>query len=442
MLCVLMTVAAVQAWAAPEDDALVPQRIFLGITADPAHSQTVTWRTAAPAAAPQAQLAPWTADPSPDKAANTIQATAAAVEIAPGVQVTHYEALFDALEPGKGYAYRVGDGNAWSEWNYFRTATTNPDPYKFIFLGDAQRGVKTVWSRAVREAVLRAPDARFILHAGDLVDEGYDDAQWAEWCYALGFLSARYPNITAVGNHDMNLPEGTPNYDKPAGVSPLWRAHFAYPKNGPADTPVLEEEAYFFDYQGVRFIVLETNAYALWELYDPETRKLVQDKQIPWLEALLKDNPNRWTVVLQHEPMYQSGKNPDNPLLRDTLLPLFDKYRVDLVLQGHDHTYARSKKLAAGQEVAPADPGTVYVVSVSGSRMYPANPIYANLMVKTQPNTQMYQIVDVNGDRLRYEAYTVTGMPVDSFELRKDANGVSTFVDETAPAQPQPAPAK
>jgi 3',5'-cyclic AMP phosphodiesterase CpdA len=426
-ICFAIAIVAAQAFGADET---VPQRIFLGIGADPAHTQPVTWRTTAAVEAPQAQIAAWSADPGFEKSATTVNATATPVTIADGVQVTHYEANFESLEPAKDYAYRVGDGKTWSEWNHFRTAAATAEPFRFIYLGDAQRGVKTLWSRVVREAVLHAPDARFLLHAGDLVEEGYNDAQWGEWCYGVGFIGERYPNIVAVGNHDMNLPENDPNANRPVGVSPLWHAHFAFPKNGPADTPALDEEAYTFDYQGVRFIVIEANAFAQFENYDPETRKVVQAKEVPWVEGLLKNNPNRWTVILQHEPLYQAGKNPDNPPLRDALLPLFDKYRVDLVLQGHDHTYARSKKLAGGKEVAANEPGTVYVVSVSGSRMYPTNPKYQPLMAKTLANAQTYQTVDVNNDRLRYESYGVDGTKVDSFELSKDAKGNTTYAEK------------
>jgi 3',5'-cyclic AMP phosphodiesterase CpdA len=436
---VVIAVVATSSWAAAVAGERVPQRILLGITADPAHSQTVTWRTLANVELPQAQITPWSANPLSESGATIVKATATTLSVGEGVNATHYLATFSALEPGKEYGYRVGDGKLWSEWNHFRTASAGPEKFRFIYLGDAQRDVKSQWSRVARMAVLQAPDARFIAHAGDLIEEGYDDALWGEWCDGLGFIGAMFPNVAAPGNHDMNLPRAEAKTHKPVSVSPLWRAHLAFPSNGPADAPMLADEAYYVDYQGMRLIAFEANAFSD-EEYDPDARQIVQKKEIEWVEKVLKDNPNKWTVVLHHEPVYKSGKNSDNPLLRDAFVPLYDKYHVDLVLQGHDHCYARSAKLAGNKVVDPAAPGTVYVVSVSGPRMYPYDPLYQSLMAKTLSNTQMFQTVEIDGDRLKYDAYSAAGTKVDSFELRKRGASGSTYTDLSATAEPAAKP--
>ncbi|MCC6486047.1 MAG: metallophosphoesterase family protein [Candidatus Hydrogenedentes bacterium] len=424
---VLILMAASAVWAAPPAmPEHVPQRVLLGITSDPAHSQTVTWRTDVSVESPQAQIAPWTASPKFGDDAKTVSAIPAEFTTGSGVSVVHYEATFTGLEADKCYGYRVGDGTVWSEWFLIRTASEKAAPFTFIYLGDAQADVKSLWSRAAREAFKSAPDASLILHAGDLVNEGYDDHLWEEWCEGLGFIGAMVPNLPAVGNHDMNLPDGAPGL--PVAAHPLWRAHFALPQNGPAGAPMLVDEAYWVDYQGVRFICLEGNAYSP-EDYDPEARDIVQRKQVEWVEPLLAHNPNRWTVMLHHEPMYRTGRNADNPELREAFLALYDKYHVDLVLQGHDHVYARSYKLTDGRVVDNSAPGTVYVVSVSGPKMYSFDLTYRDLMKKVQENTQLFQIVDVSADRLRVEAWSVDGTWVDGFELHKDEAGISTLVE-------------
>ena len=71
---------------------------------------------------------------------------------------------------------------------------------------------------------------------------------------------------------------------------------------------------------------------------------------------MLKNNPNRWTVVFQHQGMYSMAHKRNYVKMREMLLPLYDKYGVDLVLQGHDHLYARSQKLAGGKVVAADAP--------------------------------------------------------------------------------------
>lgn len=417
------------AWAGPSaNEGRIPERVLLGITADPAHSQSVTWRTAVPVESPQAQIAPSSANPAFGDGAVTVAARSAQYATGTGENVVHYEALFSGLEPGKEYGYRVGDGTVWSEWFEFSSAGDKSQPFRFIYLGDAQANVKSLWSRTVRAAYRHAPDAALLLYAGDLINDGYKDDLWKEWCDGLGFIGAMTRNLPAVGNHDMNLPKDAQG--EPTAAFPLWKAHFALPGNGPSDASILEDEAYWVDYQGVRFIVLEANAFSP-ENYDPAARALAQKKQAEWLEPLLANNPTRWTVMLHHEPMYQVGKNDDNPDFRHTFLPLYDKYGVDLALQGHDHVYARSQKLAAGKVVKADARGTVYVVSVSGPKMYDYNPTFVDLMKKTIDHTQLYQVVDVSNDSLRLNTYSIGGEWMDGFELRKDATGKSTLVELT-----------
>jgi len=102
----------------------------------------------------------------------------------------HYSVNFENLQPDTKFCYRVGDGKTWSEWNIFRTAGSKPGPFRFIYVGDAQNGIKSLWSRTIRTAYAAAPDARFIVHAGDLVAEGYDDGQ-SRYRYRLLRFRAR-----------------------------------------------------------------------------------------------------------------------------------------------------------------------------------------------------------------------------------------------------------
>ncbi|MFM8215573.1 MAG: fibronectin type III domain-containing protein, partial [Pirellula sp.] len=48
------------------------------------------------------------------------------------------------LQPATKYAYRVGDGVNWSEWFQFRTASTQPEPFSFVYFGDAQNDLRTL----------------------------------------------------------------------------------------------------------------------------------------------------------------------------------------------------------------------------------------------------------------------------------------------------------
>ena len=403
-----------------------PSRIILTWSGDPATTQSVTWRTAALVQSPQAQLAKFTADPGFEAAASTVKATAVTDDLGNGLTAGHYRVDFLGLEGGTRYCYRVGDGQSWSEWNFFRTASAKPEPFRFIYVGDAQNSIRSLWSRAIRSALLTAPDARFLVHAGDLLAEGYDDRLWGEWTDALSFISATIPSIPVPGNHDLHRPPGKPDSKAVFSVSPLWRSHFAQPANGP-DIAEMRGQSYYLDYQGVRMVALDVNVWAN-EEFEAGAKKRVQKKQLAWLNQVLSNNPNRWTIVVQHQGIYAIAHGREYAEMRAVLAPLYEKYHVDVVLQGHDHSYARSHKVAAGKVVAPAAPGVIYAISVSGPMMYRLDDTHKSLMATMFENKQLFQVVEVSPDRLQYTSYSIDGAVADSFELRKQG-AVSTYVN-------------
>jgi len=396
----------------------IPQRIMLTVGDDAAHAQAVTWRTEKPEESAQAQFALASANPDFEKLAQTVTATVAHYEVSAGRTVGEYAVTFKGLNPNSRYSYRVGDGKTWSEWNTFRTASDKADKFKFLYLGDEQNSIRSLWSRSVRSAYSHATDARFIVHAGDLVAEGYDDDLWGEWFDAMGFISATIPSFPTPGNHDLHRAPGRPDSQQVLSVSPIWRYQFSLPTNGPKGTPELNQQSYYMDYQGVRFISLDVNVYAN-EAFAASERQRVAQSQTAWLEEILKNNPNRWTVVVQHQPIYAIAKGREYEEMRAVLAPLYDKYHVDLVLQGHDHGYARTNKLFGGKVVPLSQPGTVYAISVSGPKMYEPAGRYAALMAKEVHNTEAYQVIEVDGRQLTYRAYSIEGDQIDEFQLEK-----------------------
>jgi 3',5'-cyclic AMP phosphodiesterase CpdA len=405
-------------WAAAFGAAPTPTRIILTWSGDPAHTQSVTWRTEPQVASPQAQVAQCGADPKFEAKAVTMKATAVTDDLGNGRTAGHYTVQFDRLEPKTQYCYRVGYGSAWSEWNVFRTAAAEAEPFRFLYIGDAQNNIRSLWSRSIRAAFQGAPDARFIVHAGDLLAEGWDDRLWGEWSDAIGFISGMVPSVPVPGNHDLHRAPGDPDRGHVFSVSPLWRSHFSLPQNGP-EIPEIRSQSYYLDYQGVRVIALDVNVFAN-EDFAPDAAERVRRRQLEWLERILRDNPNRWTIVVQHQPAYPMARGRRYLEMRAALEPLYDKYGVDLVLQGHDHLYARSHKVAAGKIVDPAARGPIYVISVSGPKMYDADKENAPLMAKVITGKEFFQAIDVSRERLRFTAYTIDGAVADRFELTKN----------------------
>ena len=116
--------------------------------------------------------------------------------------------------------------------------------------------------------------------------------------------------------------------------------------------------------------------------------------------------------------------------MRDLLQPLYQKYGVDLVLQGHDHSYGRTHKVWDSKVVDPAAKGIVYAVSVSGPKMYELKPKFAQLMACTTGNKQLYQSISIDGDTLTYESQGIDGQRIDGFQLKKDAAGSTVNRDQ------------
>ena len=160
-----------------------PDRIILTWAGDPAATAAVTWRTDDTVGAGVAQIAVAEDGPAFVKKAKVVKA-------ATDMGAEHYHSVqFTGLQPATQYVYRVGDGANWSDWNQFQTAAAGLSPLEFIYVGDAQNDIYSLWSRLIRNGYSEAPKAQFILHAGDLVNRGVVDSEWGEWHAAAGWIN-------------------------------------------------------------------------------------------------------------------------------------------------------------------------------------------------------------------------------------------------------------
>jgi 3',5'-cyclic AMP phosphodiesterase CpdA len=380
----------------------VPDRIIVNWTDDAATGFSVTWRTATAVTAGFAEIAQPGENQQFAKDARRVEAVTQTYQTNLGAANGH-SVTFTGLTPSTAYAYRVGDGSNWSEWATLRTASQLAEPFSFIYLGDAQNGILPYWSRLIRQAYAHAPDARFIVHAGDLINRSTLDEEWGEWHRGGGWVNQVVPSVPSPGNHEY----GRLTENGPRVLTSNWRPQFTLPLNGVAG---VEETNYYTDIHNLRMIVLNTNEK--------------QKEQAEWLEKVLSGNPKAWTVVTFHHPIYSTAVKRDNKELREVLQPIFDRYRVDLVLNGHDHVYGRTGLVG----------GTVYVVSVAGIKFYAKDrkPEFA----RVGEDTQLFQIIKVNGNRLRYESRMAGGGLYDAFELVKRRGRVNRMVNRI-PATPE-----
>jgi 3',5'-cyclic AMP phosphodiesterase CpdA len=214
--------------------------------------------------------------------------------------------------------------------------------------------------------------------AGDLVNRGAERDDWDSLFYNAQGVWTHRPVMPTIGNHECQ-----------GGKPKLYLKEFTLPENGPKG--IEPEHAYSFEYGNALFVVLDGN--------------LAPSSQAAWLEQKLSQTHATWKFVMYHQPAYSSGGNRDNVELRAAWTPLFDKYHVDMALQGHDHAYLRTYPMRGGQRAASPKEGTVYVIAVSGTKLY-AQPKhdYTEFGMAKLPTFQVLGI-QTNPNRLTYRAY-------------------------------------
>lgn len=388
-----------------------PDRVVASPAQEASTGFAVAWRTDASVSQPALQLV--LAGDSPDVGVpRELTATTQALTSENGLS-HHHRVQIDGLKPDTLYAYRVQGQDTWGSWNHFRTAAPAGTPLTLLYFGDTQNKNLSLVSRVLRQAWRSTPDARLALFAGDLVSgkDGVDDSEWAEWFEAGRWLLEGTAVAPAPGNHEYHEEfEDTPQERRVLGGH--WPVTFALPDNGPTATA---KTTYWFDYQGVRVAVIDGTS-----ALDLGTGRA----QAKWLDTVLASNPHPWSIVLIHQPFYSPRAERDNLKLVEQVLPVIRKHKVDLVLQGHDHTYGRR-----GDTDSTTTP--VFVVSVAGPKQYRLSDYARRTMKPVGEDTQLYQVLKIDPQHLSYESRTATGRLYDAFELQRDAKGGKRLVEQT-----------
>jgi 3',5'-cyclic AMP phosphodiesterase CpdA len=385
-----------------------PDRIMMTIPGNPATSRAVSWRTEFSNNVSIGEITPANASPQLEKEKQVIPGTVAPWEEGSNSAMGH-KVIFENLKTDTKYAYRVGDGQNWSEWFQFKTSFDRVEPFSFLYFGDVQNDIKSLGSRTIRQGYTHFPESNFMLFAGDLVSKSTEE-YWREFFYAGGWLFGMVPSIATPGNHEYDKLE-----DQPRTFSKHWKQIYTFPTNGPAEK--FQQRIYYFDYQGVRFISVDS----------PAIGESIEDGTLilNWLKQTLSGNPNQWSVVFTHYPVYSCSHGRDNEKYRDGMKTILEKHGVDIVLQGHDHTYCRGQNLGHVGDSAKNMP--VYVVSVAGPKMYGLNTSFWSDRMAS--NTQLYQHLSFKGNVLNFQSFTVAGDLYDEFQIIKNNKGQNRFVE-------------
>ncbi|MFJ3197030.1 fibronectin type III domain-containing protein [Streptomyces griseoviridis] len=404
--------------------------IVLGVGANETQ-RTVSWYSSADTAQ-KIQLAPTarlTGGEFPGDAA-TFDALGAANIATSGGYNRH--ATITGLQENTAYSYRVGSDGNWSTTYAFKTQDFE-GAYDFLFLGDPQigssgnvAGDQAGWQDTLDVATKANPNAELLVSGGDQVETANTESQWN--AFLAPDQLRQYPWAATIGNHDV----GGKAYEQHFSTPNTDRSGSYYSNGNPASNTSGGD--YWYIYKDVLFIDLNSNSYATTQGGggDEAHTKYVSDV----IEQ--HGSEAKWKVLVYHHSIYSPAshaKDSDNKKRRVDFPTTFSKLGVDLVLQGHDHSYSRSYLVRNGEkadkneqpgaaDVYPGPGGVLYVTanSASGSKYYditapdssgtsgagngadPLNPKnYWYNSVQNQEHVRSYVKVQVRNDKLVVE---------------------------------------
>ncbi len=309
-----------------------------------------------------------------------------------GASSLHHVRL-NGLRAGATYYYRVRSGGLVSDIYPFRTA---PPPgtrrWRMAVYGDSRSNPAA--HRRVAEAIARArPD--LIVHTGDIVLNGKNHDSWRrEFFEPLGDLARSVPWVSTIGNHERDAE----NY-------------FDY-------TALPGNDHYFsLEYANADVICLDSNSWI---------EKGRDSEQFRWLaDHLRRPRAATWTFAVFHHPLFSAhATRPINPLRWDWAPVFLDPAnRVDGVLTGHDHFYARNYRMGGVGEKPQA--GVLFLTTAGGgASLY---RLKQRDYVARAQSVYHFTLFDFDGDRATIVATDVTGREIDRTVLTKEPTPADEF---------------
>jgi hypothetical protein len=367
------------------DGARVPARgRHIAFGADPGRQISVAWQVPALVAEPFLRLGESPRDlsqrvPAEVRALTTAPPGTDPPGAPPPVVQYYVHALVDGLRPGRTYYYRAGhrglDDPRDTRIHRFRTAPPGRGPFTFTAFGD--QGVTD--AAAAAAALIDAMHPAFHLHAGDisyaeaggsgLITDCYDPREWDAFFAGIEPAASHVPWQIAVGNHEMEA------WYSPDGYGGQ-HARWDFPGGSASSRPPVY---YSFTCGNVGIVSLDGNdvSYEIAANFG-----YTGGAQADWLEATLAalraDPGVDFIVAFFHHCAYctctahGSDRGP-----RQHWAPLFDRYSVDLVINGHNHVYERTdpirnglptRQAPIGAAIGAAADGTTYITAGGGGQ--------------------------------------------------------------------------
>jgi hypothetical protein len=275
----------------------------------------------------------------------------------------YHDVILRNLKPATTYYFVCGSPVGWSDVKKFKTLDPQKD-IRFGFIADSRRrgeGRYEIEGPAYPDARifvaqgLAAKNPNFVAFGGDMIMSGHEEWEWEAWFEDIpGNLIASdgciIPMVPAIGNHDLaryKIPGK--QYDVTDETDyDIFTGLFALPDN---------ELWFALNFKDLRFVTLATAGGIKQKgLSTGDRVKREAEKQVFFLRKQLETNDKKWFITQTHYSInggYGIKPGDGGWGLIDTWVPLYEKYKVPLVLTAHSHHYMRSwplKRFAIGQD--------------------------------------------------------------------------------------------
>jgi predicted phosphodiesterase len=219
-----------------------------------------------------------------------------------------------------------------------------------------------------------------VLHTGDWVSSD-GEIYWTSQFFVnmnpqMHAFQSEVPIEGVRGNH-----EGTGTY---------FKKYFPY--------PYVNNFYWSYDYGPVHVVVLDQYAS-----YTPGSA------QYNWLIHDLASTTKPWKILMSHEPAWSAGGHENNTAAQKYLEPLCKKYQIDLVLNGHNHYYAR----------AMVD-GIPHITNGGGGApLYTPDPTYPYIVITDESFS--YCEINIQDTTLTLTARRADGSVIEMFSINHPA---------------------
>ena len=249
---------------------------------------------------------------------------------------------------------------------------------------------------------MQSYDSDFVIHTGNLTHSGLNEDADAELFVPFKSIFKKTPLFVAVGPNEYG--EDRANRDSKS----FFRTNYAryHDMTWSNATP----KYYSFDTANARFVFLDTNI-AQGAVWAPEMGE--DSAQIKWLKTTLGGAPEKWKIVVMNTPAYSTGAKGSNPQVAESLVKIFEDYRVKLVLQGGDSNYERTFPMYQGK----VTPRGVTYVTIGTSGTQPTKRVGADESTARFVSAPHYAVGKIVDRKLTLTVFSNAGKQLDKLEI-------------------------